>query len=50
VLPAKSCNIHSDKMARIAHMMSYPGASPLLTVKRSSMNRETLDVTDLGTD
>ena len=45
---SKVCNIHSDEMSRVGHLLSYPGAASLITKTRSSMDRPTLDAAHLG--
>ena len=39
-----------QEVARIGHLITYPGAASSVTATRSSMDRELLDVTYLGSD
>ena len=39
-----------DEMARVGHLLSYPGATYLVTRSRSSMDRATLDTAHLGSE
>ena len=47
---SKQHNTHSDEMARVGHLLSYPGATSLITKTRSSMDRMNLDATHLGSE
>ena len=49
-IAGKQCNTHSDEMARVGHLLSYPGATYLVTRSRSSMDRATLDTAHLGSE
>ena len=49
-LAASVQNSHADEMARIAHILSYPGAAHLISVTRSAMEWEHLDVVHFGHD
>ena len=47
---SRQYNTHSDEMARVGHLLAYPGATALVTKTRLSMDRATLDATHLGSE
>ena len=46
-LAARVHNTHTDKMARICHILVHPGAASLVTATRSSMEIDTMDLMQL---